>query len=329
MADLKISQLPTASAPLVGTEVLPIVQAGVTDKVTVDNLLARLTNAPPAIGTTTPAAGKFTSLTSTGNTVLGDATTDTLNVGGSGLVKDSAGNVGIGASPTLATLLIGGNLTGGTSWGQVRAQRTIQSDITSLSWGYQALLLTAAASFTLTNYRYYSAEQVTIGAGSAVTSQYGYYADSTLTGAANNYGMYSNISAAANRWNFFANGTANNAFNGNTSLGKVTAPTSATDTTSFGTNLVTNAAGTYTVLTTDHTIIQTTAGSTYTLPTASSFTGRRLHLVTQFAGAVISASSNVVPIAGGAAGTAILAATAGKFAILQSNGTNWVVVAAN
>jgi len=94
-------------------------------------------------------------------------------------------------------------------------------------------------------------------------------------------------------------------------------------------SVVTNTAATYTVLSTDHTIIQTTAGSTYTLPAAASFTGRVLHLVTQFAGAVISASSNVVPIAGGAAGTAILAATAGKFAILQSNGTNWIIIASN
>lgn len=93
--------------------------------------------------------------------------------------------------------------------------------------------------------------------------------------------------------------------------------------------VVTNTAATYTVLSTDHTIIQTTAASVYTLPTASSFTGRMLHLVTQFAGTVTSASSNVVPIAGGAAGTAILAATAGKFATLVSNGTNWVIVASN
>jgi hypothetical protein len=99
--------------------------------------------------------------------------------------------------------------------------------------------------------------------------------------------------------------------------------------TTLATNIVTNTNATYTVLATDHTIIQTTAGSTYTLPAASSFTGRRLHIVTQFAGAVISASSNVVPIAGGAAGTAILAATAGKYAILQSNGTNWIIVASN
>lgn len=99
MADLKISQLPNASTPLAGTEVLPIVQAGVTDKVTVDNLLARLTAAPPAIGTTTPAAGSFTTLAASGNVTLGDAATDTLNVGNGGIVKDAGGNVGMGVAP--------------------------------------------------------------------------------------------------------------------------------------------------------------------------------------------------------------------------------------
>ena len=46
-------------------------------------------------------------------------------------------------------------------------------------------------------------------------------------------------------------------------------------------------------------------------------------------GTMVSASSNVVPLAGGAAGTAILAGTAGKWAMLVSNGTNWVIMAAN
>jgi len=35
-------------------------------------------------------------ITTTGNTILGDASTDTLNVGNGGLVKDASGNVGIG-----------------------------------------------------------------------------------------------------------------------------------------------------------------------------------------------------------------------------------------
>jgi hypothetical protein len=113
----------------------------------------------------------------------------------------------------------------------------------------------------------------------------------------------------------------------NTPIGATTASTGKF--TTLATNIVTNANATYSVLATDYTIIQTTAGSTYTLPDPATSTGRKLHVVTQFAGAVISASSNVVPIAGGAAGTAILAATAGKFALLQSNGTNWVIIASN
>ena len=38
MADTKISALTAATTPLAGTEVLPIVQSGVTKKVSVDNL---------------------------------------------------------------------------------------------------------------------------------------------------------------------------------------------------------------------------------------------------------------------------------------------------
>lgn len=40
MADLKISQLPAATVPLAGTEVLPIVQSGSTVQVSVDNVIA-------------------------------------------------------------------------------------------------------------------------------------------------------------------------------------------------------------------------------------------------------------------------------------------------
>ena len=72
-----------------------------------------------------------------------------------------------------------------------------------------------------------------------------------------------------------------------------------------------------------------TASITVTLPTASAWTGREIMLKTIAAFTVISASSNVVPLAGGAAGTAILAATAGKYATLVSDGTNWIIMQAN
>ena len=56
-------------------------------------------------GITTPAETVQGALTTTGNTILGDATTDTLNVGNGGLVKDASGNVGIGTTtPSTGTL---------------------------------------------------------------------------------------------------------------------------------------------------------------------------------------------------------------------------------
>jgi hypothetical protein len=39
-------------------------------------------------------------LNATGNVVLGDASTDTLNVGNGGLIKDASGNVGVGVTPS-------------------------------------------------------------------------------------------------------------------------------------------------------------------------------------------------------------------------------------
>ena len=63
-----------------------------------------------------------------------------------------------------------------------------------------------------------------------------------------------------------------------------------------------------------------------TLPTPASFTGRRLVFTNYQAQLVDSASSNVVPITGGSAGTSILPATAGAWAALVSDGTSWLIV---
>lgn len=72
-----------------------------------------------------------------------------------------------------------------------------------------------------------------------------------------------------------------------------------------------------------------TADITVTLPDAATNIGREIMLRTIAAFTVISASANVVPIAGGAAGTAILAATSGKYATLVSDGTNWLISEGN
>ncbi len=72
-----------------------------------------------------------------------------------------------------------------------------------------------------------------------------------------------------------------------------------------------------------------TASITVTLPAASSWVGRRVRIKTRAAFTVVSAASDVKPIDTDTAGTAILAATAGKWAELVSDGTNWIVMAGN
>jgi hypothetical protein len=86
----------------------------------------------------------------------------------------------------------------------------------------------------------------------------------------------------------------------------------------------------FTVADNEHWLIcNGTASIPVTLPDAATNLGREIMLTNRAAFTVVSASSNVVPLAGGAAGTAILAAAAGKYATLVSDGTNWIITQAN
>jgi hypothetical protein len=103
----------------------------------------------------------------------------------------------------------------------------IQSDATLTYFGIGSFPSTAAASFTLPQLNHFDAGQSTFGAGSSVTNQVGFFANSSLTGATNNYGFYSNIASGTGRWNFYANGTADNYFAGNVGIG-TTSPSTGT-----------------------------------------------------------------------------------------------------
>ncbi len=74
-------------------------------------------------------------------------------------------------------------------------------------------------------------------------------------------------------------------------------------------------------------LINNKSGSTctVTLPTPSTNTGRVLHFQNYQTQTLVSASSNVVPLAGGAAGTSILLASSGDSATLVSDGSNWLM----
>jgi Pectate lyase superfamily protein len=87
----------------------------------------------------------------------------------------------------------------------------------------------------------------------------------------------------------------------------------------------------FTVAETENWLINNKSGSscTVTLPSASAFPGREIKINNYQAQTVISSTTNVVPQAGTAAAAAILAATAGKWARLVSNGTNWIIMESN
>jgi hypothetical protein len=87
---------------------------------------------------------------------------------------------------------------------------------------------------------------------------------------------------------------------------------------------------TETMVAADSSLIANRAGTiTLTLQSAASYPGRWLYVKTIQAQTLVSATSNVVPLVGGSAGPAILAATAGKWASLQSDGANWIIMAGN
>ena len=101
-----------------------------------------------------------------------------------------------------------------------------------------------------------------------------------------------------------------------------------------GTQLALNAPVTktasFTLGATENFIVCNGSGTiTVTFPTASANTGRVVWIKTIAAQAVSSASSNVQPLNSATAGTAILANTAGKYAVLVCNGTDWVIMDAN
>jgi hypothetical protein len=84
----------------------------------------------------------------------------------------------------------------------------------------------------------------------------------------------------------------------------------------------------FTLADTENFVICNGSGSiTVTLPEASTNAGRVVVIKTIAAQTVVSASSNVAPANSATLGTAILAGTAGAWAMLVCTGSAWVIMA--
>lgn len=189
-------------------------------------LLGSTWASPGAIGITTPAAGSFTSLSSTGATYLGDTQASAIN------------NTPIGAT-------------------------------TPASGAFTTLSVSSGIN------------SIPIGATTPSTGRF------TSLDATGNLKVLGNISSVA-------------------PIAKTTAFTVGANEGSF--------------------IVTGSASVTVTLPSAAASSGRWISITNRAAFTVVSASANVIPKAGGAASTAICAATAGTWAVLQSDGTNWQIM---
>jgi len=154
---------------------------------------------------------------------------------------NGVGSVGIGTtSLTGYNLRVSKNITGLTNAFNTSIEGTVQSDVTSAAVGLNVSLGTVAA-ISLNQLRHVSISQGSFGGGSAVTNQYGIYVDQ-ITGATNNYGFFGNIASAANRWNLFMNGSAQNFLSGSLGIGQgKTVPTAQLDIS--GSALITGSLG--------------------------------------------------------------------------------------
>ena len=95
MADLKISQLPAATVPLAGTEVLPIVQSGATKQVSVDNLTTG-----KAVSATSLTATTVTATTVNGTTFDTNIAAAGVTLAGTTLAADGTDtNISITLTP--------------------------------------------------------------------------------------------------------------------------------------------------------------------------------------------------------------------------------------
>jgi hypothetical protein len=167
---------------------------------------------------TIPTNGMYLSGTNT----LGFATNGTLD-----MVINAVGSVGIGTAnlPGQHNLRIGRNISGSTIAVSILNEGITQSDVTNFSIMYTSTAQTAAAAFTLNNMVHYYAQQAALGAGSAITTQSGFWAESSLIGATNNYGFRGSIAAGTNRWNLYMDGSANNYIGGSLGIGSASLTT--------------------------------------------------------------------------------------------------------
>jgi hypothetical protein len=146
-----------------------------------------------------------TSITNSGNTTLGDASTDTVTVNG---------YVGQGVSPSdeYGYRMV---YTGSTATAQYGffIDAFGSSAATGSVSGLRVRARSSAAAYTMGSARGLFVDNAGLGAGSTITNAVGLYIQDQTVGT-NNYGIQSAVSSGTNKFNIYASGTAANYFAG-------------------------------------------------------------------------------------------------------------------
>lgn len=277
-----------------------------------------------------PAGTYVTSVTGTAPVVSSGGTTPAISMPAattsvSGYLTSTDWNTfnNKGSGTVTAVSVVSANGFAGTSSGGATPALTLTTSITGLLYGNGTALAAATISAPLA----YSAG--TLAITQATTSTNGYLS-STDWNTFNNKGS-GTVTSVTGTAPVVSSGGATPAISMAAATTSVNGYLTSTDWNTFNNKQAVSAPVTktadFTVAATDLWLINNKSGSTCTatLPAASSYSGRILHFQNYQAQTLVSASSNVVPLAGGAASTSILLASTGDSATLVSDGSNWLM----
>jgi hypothetical protein len=244
------------------------------------------------VGASTPNTGAFTTLSASSTFSAGTSTTDTAAF---------SGVIYRGTTNSQDWVSINGTdpITGTTSRG-ISFRGTFAATATANHAGFfmQGTGAASGSAYTVTNvfglqvtgYSLGTNQTVTnmfgvsISAQAAATNIYSFNSNAQSNGT-NNYGFFGSIASGTGRWNFYANGTAANYFNGNVLIGTTTQPATASNIVIAGLKATSAAAPTIASATTiaptkQITFISgTTAIATITAPDPISTGGGQITLI--------------------------------------------------
>lgn len=295
--------------------------------------------------TTGDGSASSPSLAHTGdtNTGLWFPAADTIAASTNGAERlriDSSGNVGIGTTSAAAKFVVSANAATPQPPPLGTSLHLAGEDSVIARFAFDGYGAAASLAFRRANGTAASPTAVQSGNTIGAIQTLGYAATdySAATRASINVAAEENWTdtAQGTRWTFTttALGTTTTTERvritaaGNVGIG-TTAPVNKLQIVgSFGRGAPVTKTDDWTLADTENWVISNRAATnTVTLPAASSWTGREVTIKTITDNTVVSASSNVVPANSATAGTAILPATAGSWATLVSDGTNWVIMA--